>query len=88
MPDSEIFTHHSNIVGQECRIAIAFPRGYEKSSTPYLVLHALDAVAGFSIERLAKPKPSDDLVQKYPALQDAQIVAYFLHVQVRKHPDS
>lgn len=39
---------------------------------------------GFSIERVAEPRPTDDTVRRYPALQDAQVVAYFLHVRVRK----
>ncbi|MDX1998565.1 MAG: class I SAM-dependent methyltransferase [Thermoanaerobaculia bacterium] len=39
---------------------------------------------GFQIERLAEPRPSDETVAAYPYLQDAQVVAYFLHVRVRK----
>ncbi len=39
---------------------------------------------GFSIEQLAEPRPSDAVVQAKPALQDAQVVAYFLHVRARK----
>jgi SAM-dependent methyltransferase len=40
--------------------------------------------AGFSLERVAEPCPSDDTVREYPMLQDAQVAAYFLHVRVRK----
>jgi SAM-dependent methyltransferase len=40
--------------------------------------------AGFVIERVAEPRPSDETVRRYPKLQDAQIVAYFLHVRARR----
>ena len=40
--------------------------------------------AGFVIERLGEPRPSNEVVRAQPRLQDAQIVAYFLHVRVRK----
>ncbi len=40
--------------------------------------------AGFAIERCEEPRPSDAAVAAYPRLQDAQVVAYFLHVRVRK----
>jgi len=40
--------------------------------------------AGFVIERLGEPWPSDEVVEKVPGVQDAQVVAYFLHVRVRK----
>jgi SAM-dependent methyltransferase len=39
---------------------------------------------GFALERIHEPRPSDDTVKKVPAVQDAQIVAYFLHVRCRK----
>lgn len=39
---------------------------------------------GFTIERVAEPYPDDDTVEHYPNLQDAQVVAYFLIVRVRK----
>jgi len=39
---------------------------------------------GFTLERLAEPNPSFALVNEHAALQDAQVVAYFLHVRVRK----
>lgn len=39
---------------------------------------------GFQIERLAEPCPSEAAVQAHPGLQDAQVVAYFLHLRVRK----
>lgn len=42
---------------------------------------------GFQIERVAEPRPSDDTVRACPALQDAQVVAYFLHLRVRKPGD-
>jgi hypothetical protein len=40
--------------------------------------------AGFVLERVEEPRPSDETVQAYPALQDAQVVAYFLHLRLRK----
>jgi ubiquinone/menaquinone biosynthesis C-methylase UbiE len=39
---------------------------------------------GFVVERLGEPRPGDDVVRAQPALQDAQVVAYFLHVRARK----
>jgi ubiquinone/menaquinone biosynthesis C-methylase UbiE len=41
---------------------------------------------GFRLERVAEPRPSDDTVRACPKVQDAQVVAYFLHIRVRK-PD-
>ena len=40
--------------------------------------------AGFQIERLAEPRPDDEVVARHPSLQDAQVVAYFLHVRARR----
>lgn len=40
--------------------------------------------AGFVLERFGEPAPSAETVNEYPALQDAQVAAYFLHVRVRK----
>lgn len=40
--------------------------------------------AGFTLERCEEPRASDEAVLKHPSLQDAQVVAYFLHVRVRK----
>ncbi len=40
---------------------------------------------GFLIERIAEPRPSDDTVRRCPHVQDAQVVAYFLHLRVRKN---
>jgi SAM-dependent methyltransferase len=40
--------------------------------------------AGFVLERFSEPRPSDTVVRVYPGVQDAQVVAYFLHVRVRK----
>jgi SAM-dependent methyltransferase len=39
---------------------------------------------GFRLEQVAEPRPSDDTVRACPDMQDAQVVAYFLHVRVRK----
>jgi len=40
--------------------------------------------AGFVLERIGEPYPSDEAVGERPGLQDAQVVAYFLHVRARK----
>jgi ubiquinone/menaquinone biosynthesis C-methylase UbiE len=40
--------------------------------------------SGFVIERLEEPRPDDEAVRAYPKLQCAQVVAYFLHMRVRK----
>jgi hypothetical protein len=40
--------------------------------------------AGFLLEQLAEPRPSDATVEECPALQDAQIVSYFLHIRARR----
>jgi len=39
---------------------------------------------GFVLERVEEPRPNDRVVETHPVLQDAQVVAYFLHVRVRK----
>lgn len=39
---------------------------------------------GFVIERVEEPRPSDETVRECPGVQDAQVVAYFLHVRGRK----
>ena len=40
--------------------------------------------ADLVLEHFGEPCPSDEAVQERPGLQDAQIVAYFLHVRARK----
>jgi ubiquinone/menaquinone biosynthesis C-methylase UbiE len=40
--------------------------------------------AGFAPERFEEPCPSAETVRAHPALQDAQVAAYFLHIRVRK----
>jgi len=40
--------------------------------------------SGFKIEKVSEPRPSDDTVNQCPNIQDAQVVAYFLHIRVRK----
>jgi ubiquinone/menaquinone biosynthesis C-methylase UbiE len=39
---------------------------------------------GFHLERIEEPRPSDETVRACPDMQDAQVVAYFLHIRVRK----
>ena len=40
--------------------------------------------AGFLLERVEEPRPSDETVRQCPDVQDAQVVAYFLHMRARK----
>jgi SAM-dependent methyltransferase len=40
--------------------------------------------AGFALEMMAEPTPSDETVALYPYIQDSQVVSYFLHVRCRK----
>lgn len=39
---------------------------------------------GFVLERMAEPQPNDAAVRACPAIQDTQVIAYFLHCRVRK----
>lgn len=39
---------------------------------------------GFQLEQVIEPRPADETVAAHPGLQDAQVVAYFLHLRVRK----
>jgi hypothetical protein len=39
-------------------------------------------------ERFGEPYPSHEAVRERPGLQDAQVVAYFLHVGARKPADT
>ncbi len=39
---------------------------------------------GFVLEQFGEPRPSRETVRAQPTLQDAQAVAYFLHIRVRK----
>jgi ubiquinone/menaquinone biosynthesis C-methylase UbiE len=41
---------------------------------------------GFQLEQVGEPRPTDDTVRACPDMQDAQVVAYFLHIRVRKPP--
>jgi SAM-dependent methyltransferase len=40
--------------------------------------------AGFAVERIGEPYPSEPTVRQHPELRDAQATAYFLHVRARK----
>jgi ubiquinone/menaquinone biosynthesis C-methylase UbiE len=42
---------------------------------------------GFRVEHVEEPRPGDETVAVCSALQDAQVVAYFLHLRVRKPDD-
>jgi ubiquinone/menaquinone biosynthesis C-methylase UbiE len=42
---------------------------------------------GFILERIEEPRPSDQVVLDCPDIQDAQIVAYFLHIRARKQKE-
>lgn len=39
---------------------------------------------GFHLEQIEEPYPGDETVRECPEIQDTQVVAYFLHVRVRK----
>lgn len=39
---------------------------------------------GFRLERVGEPRPSEETVRACPDVQDARVVAYFLHLRVRK----
>jgi SAM-dependent methyltransferase len=39
---------------------------------------------GFLLERIEEPQPSDHTVRQCPDVQDAQVVAYFLHIRARR----
>jgi SAM-dependent methyltransferase len=39
---------------------------------------------GFLLERIEEPRPDDQTVSECPQVQDAQVVAYFLHIRARK----
>jgi ubiquinone/menaquinone biosynthesis C-methylase UbiE len=43
---------------------------------------------GFVIEQIEEPRPGDETVRECPYIQDAQVVAYFLHVRARKPAQS
>lgn len=63
--------------------------GLLKFQTPYIHRTLSDWLnllldAGFTLERVAEPRPSDGTVQECPKMQDAQVVAYFLHLRARK----
>jgi SAM-dependent methyltransferase len=40
--------------------------------------------AGFILEKMNEPRPSDEIVEQHPRVQDSQVVAYFLHIRCRK----
>jgi hypothetical protein len=51
----------------------------------YDVYHTYAMIsAGFTIEYVNEPFPDNEMVKKIPSLQDAQLVAYFLHIRCRK----
>ncbi len=39
---------------------------------------------GFVLERIEEPRPSDETVRACSEMQDAQVVAYFLHIRARR----
>jgi SAM-dependent methyltransferase len=39
---------------------------------------------GFRLEHVEEPRPSDETVRACPDMQDAQVVAYFLHIRARR----
>lgn len=39
---------------------------------------------GFTVEHVAEPQPTERAVRDHPNLQDATVIAYFLHIRARK----
>jgi hypothetical protein len=39
---------------------------------------------GFILEHIEEPCPDDETVLQCPNIQDAQVVAYFLHIRARR----
>ena len=39
---------------------------------------------GFLVEAVREPRPSEEAMREHPSLQDASVVAYFIHFRVRK----
>lgn len=70
-------------------IPAEFKMQYSEFKTPifnWTLTQWLDFIlqAGFVIEKINEPYPDDELVERIPSLQDAQLVAYFLHLRCRK----
>jgi len=42
---------------------------------------------GFLLEQVEEPRPSDEAVRQCPYMQDARVVAYFLHIRAKKPSD-
>ena len=40
--------------------------------------------SGLQLERVEEPRPGDETVRLCPDMQDAQVVAYFLHIRARR----
>jgi hypothetical protein len=64
-------------------------QGYPKFKTPRFTRTVskwlnLLIETSFMLERIEEPRPSDETVRACPDLQDAQAVAYFLHIRARK----
>ena len=90
----EVGDYFRNVHGEVCEWLFeaappAVREGSAKFKTPRFTrtmgqwLNAL-IDAGFVVKRVEEPRPSDETVRRCPNLQDAQVVAYFLHVRVRK----
>jgi ubiquinone/menaquinone biosynthesis C-methylase UbiE len=62
---------------------------FRKFKTPFFnrtLTQWFDSIlaAGFIIEKINEPFADNETISKYPALQDTQLVAYFLHIRCRK----
>lgn len=67
----------------ECRRAVA-PFRIPRFTRPVSAWLTLLVETGFAIEHVAEPRPTDADVARVPRLEDAQTVAYFLHLRVRR----
>lgn len=89
----EIGDYFRNLQGELIEInkpgSRAFEDGYPSFTIPRFTrtlsqwLNGL-IEAGFAIEKVSEPRPSDTMAREHPDVQDAQVVAYFLHLRVRK----
>ena len=89
----EIGDYFRNLEGEKIELNKPGSRAYEDGYPSFTIprftrtltqwFHAL-IESGFVIEMVNEPHPSEEVVARYPHVQDAQVVAYFLHVRARK----
>jgi len=90
----EVGDYFTNLQGEITEwLFSATPPDIRKGLPPFKVPHFTRTLsqwlnllleAGFNLERVSEPRPSDEVVQQHPNIQDAQVVAYFLQIRARK----